>query len=75
MKDVEIHKYVQRSCKDRATRAVLLQALEAGATMKATKGGVMVHGPDGMVSAHFTVSDHRAYKNLRSRLRRAGLPI
>lgn len=70
-----MHHYVQRSCKDRATRAVLIEALEAGATMKPTKGGVMVHGPSGIVSAHFTSSDHRAHKNLRSRLRRAGLRI
>jgi hypothetical protein len=71
----DMRRYVRRGCTDRATRDVLLAALDQGARMKATKAGVMVHGPNGSTSAHFSVSDKRAALNLRAQLRRSGVPV
>lgn len=70
-----MHTYIQRSATSKEQRDLLLAALDAGATMKETKKGVMVFGPSGSVTAHFTTSDWRALKNLRTALRRAGLDV
>ena len=66
-------KAVRRGCTDRATRDVLLAALNAGTRGKLTRQGIMLYGPQGAYAAHFSVSDHRAAKNLATGLRRAGI--
>lgn len=56
--------------------AALAASLEAqGCTMKRKHCGWWVGFPDGITSTsfHLTPSDHRADKNLRASIRRAGL--
>lgn len=55
------------------TRTVLLEALATGAHARLTSKGIMLYGPNGTVSTHFTGSDHRGAKNLTADLRRAGI--
>lgn len=71
----DIKRYVQRGCTDRETRDLLLKALDQGARMKPTRGGVRIMGPTGTAGAHFTGSDVRGHKNLRAMLRRAGISV
>lgn len=59
---------VSRDC-----RALVLAAIKHGARIKETKSGVMIYCGGTTLTVHGTVSDHRAVKNLRAGLRRAGL--
>lgn len=71
-KDLRI---VQRGCTNRDVRKVILSALKSGVRYRMTRSGVMIYGPTGFASAHFTVSDRRGYKNLIAGLRQAGIQI
>lgn len=62
-----------RGCSNREVRDLLRQTIDNGARYRPTKAGLMLYGPNGAVSVHFTISEHRAVKNLRSSMRKAGL--
>jgi len=64
---------VRKSCRDRAVRKLVLEALETGARARKSKGGLMLYGPNGAVAVHYTNSDGRAVKNLRSAMVKAGI--
>jgi hypothetical protein len=64
-----------RRSKDREVVALLLAAIHAGHRYKMTKSGIIIYGPAGICGTHFSVSDHRAARNLRADLRRAGITI
>jgi hypothetical protein len=64
-----------RRSKDREVIALLLAVIHAGHRYKMTKSGIIIYGPTGICGTHFSVSDHRAVKNLRSDLRRCGITI
>lgn len=75
MKGAGMRALIHRSTNSTEQRDLLLAALDAGATMKRTKKGLMIFGPTGSATAHFTSSDWRALRNLRTSLRRAGLDV
>jgi 5-enolpyruvylshikimate-3-phosphate synthase len=55
-------------------RIVIADMEKQGAKVKETKMGFMVRFPDGSsMTVHKTESDHRALKNTRARVLRAGL--
>jgi hypothetical protein len=68
-------KAVRARCTHRDMRDVVLEALDAGARFRLTKGGIIFYGNDGQATAnaHYTVSDVRAPKNLRASLKRMGV--
>ena len=56
------------------TRAVLASLEIQGCKVKETRQGWMIHFPNGeSMTIHGTESDHRAEKNTRARVIRAGL--
>lgn len=66
---------IQRGCSNRAVRQILLTVLKEGHEYRMTKSGIAVYGPHGVAAAHLTTSDHRGAQNLRSTLRKIGIPI
>lgn len=62
---------------NKQTRELVRQALHQDWTAKKTTKGFMLLSPDGktQVLIHKTNSDLRAHKNIRARLRRAGVNI
>jgi hypothetical protein len=55
-------------------KAIVKGLAQQGCVIKDTAKGWMVYCPNGeMVSMHKTPSDHRALRNARSRIKRAGL--
>lgn len=71
-----LKKRIRRGCTNRAVRDVLLRALDAGATGRFTRNGVMLYGPNGKAaSVHFTQSDARSAKNTLADIRSTGLDI
>jgi hypothetical protein len=64
-----------RRSKDREVVALLLAVIHAGHRYKMTKSGIIIYSPEGMCGTHFSVSDHRAARNLRADLRRCGITI
>ena len=64
-----------RRSSNREVQAVLLSAIRAGHRYKMTKSGISIYAPAGSAGTHFSVSDHRAAKNLRADLRRCGITI
>lgn len=62
-----------RRCNNRDVRKVILSVLRSGVRYRMTKNGIMLLGPNGGITAHFSVSDHRGYLNLIADLRRAGI--
>ena len=70
------HKDVRRirRCPDRERRKALLTAMRSGLHYRMTKKCVIFYGDNGLCAvAHFTVSDHRASKNLWSQLEKLGV--
>lgn len=61
--------------RDTKSIKIILEGLEAqGARIKQTRDGYQVMCPSGdIVTMHATESDHRALRNTRSRIKRAGL--
>lgn len=58
----------------RKVERIVDDLLAQGATAKRTKNGWLIFLPDGSsMGLHLTESDHRADKNSRARVRRAGL--
>jgi hypothetical protein len=74
MPDTKDVRRIRRS-RDREVIALLLAVLHAGHRYKMTKSGIIIYGPEGICGTHFSVSDHRAAKNLRSDLRRCGITL
>ena len=64
-----------RRSSNREVTGVLLAVIHAGHRYKMTKSGIIIYGPTGICGTHFSVSDHRAAKNLRSDLRRCGITL
>ena len=64
-----------RKCQDRTTRTLIIAAVHAGFRYRMTKGGVMIYGNEGVVSVHFTESDHRAVRNTQARFKQLGFEI
>lgn len=66
---------LRRRCRDKALREVLVLALRHPDLVNAkfTKSGILMQGPFGSVTSHFTHSDTRSIKNLRANLRGAGI--
>jgi hypothetical protein len=55
-------------------KVLLLKLEKQGCTVKPTKAGYLILMPNGdTVTFHRTPSDHRATKNMRARILRAGL--
>lgn len=65
----------RKRCRDLTMRETLLSALRSPDLVNArqTTNGLMLTGPGGTSTAHYTLSDVRGQRNLRSQLRRAGL--
>lgn len=66
---------IQRGCTNRAVRQILLTVLKEGHAYRMTKSGIAVYGPHGVTAAHLTTSDHRGAQNLRTQLRKIGIPV
>lgn len=66
---------IRRRCSDREVRDLLIGAVKAGVRYRCTKSGIMFYTNSGIFTAHYTPSDHRAAKNLRARLKSAGIEI
>lgn len=64
-----------RRSRDREVSALLLHVIGAGHRYKMTKSGIIIYGPAGTCGTHFSVSDHRAARNLRADLRRCGITL
>lgn len=47
----------------------------AGGRVEPKKKGIMIYGPNGIVTLHASTSDRRALANARSELRKAGLAV
>lgn len=65
-----------RGCSNRDIRKLLSLVFSSGLRYRPCKGGVIVYGRDRTtkpVTIHLTVSDNRAYLNLRRDLRSIGL--
>lgn len=78
MDQTEVRKlsaYVRRSCKDKELAAAISVGLHSQGLLKAraTNKGILLVGPFGGATTHFTNSDRRATKNFISALRKAGL--
>ena len=57
-------------------RAMLLHAVDAGASLKSTKAGFLITGPLGLTSVHTSrASDRRSIRNVAASLRRIGIDI
>lgn len=76
--DVEIDKVIRKTksrCGDKMLREALLTALSSPDLVRArqTTSGIILVGPHGTTSTHYTLSDPRSYKNVLARLRSIGL--
>lgn len=70
-----LRRRLHKSCRDGKVRSLILRAIDAGARCKMTKGGVMLFGPDGIATIHFTGSDSRACANAEADIRRIGIEL
>lgn len=67
--------FLRRRCRNREMQALLIRAVRDPALLKVrqTSSGILLTGPYGSASTHYTSSDFRAVKNFRARLRQIGL--
>lgn len=68
-------KAVRRGCGNRDMRDLLIGAIKSGVRTKLTRSGILLYGPGGIAGTHFSVSDHRAVKNLRRDMRKVGIDV
>lgn len=62
-----------RGITSRDMRKVIVAAIKDDVRYRMTKSGIVFYGENGVTAgAHFTSSDHRAYKNLVADLRNIG---
>lgn len=67
---------IRRRCTNKEIRRIILHALKEDAPYKITKNGIIIYGPERKIAGtHFTVSDHRASKNLIRDLKKIGINI
>lgn len=64
---------IRRRGQNRDITDLLCTVIGYGYDYKLTKKGIIVYGPHGIAGTHFSVSDHRAAKNLRADFRRVGI--
>lgn len=62
-----------KGCTNREIRVLVKRALGTATGFRITKSGIILYGPNGTAAAHRSQSDHRAVKNFKSDLRRAGI--
>jgi hypothetical protein len=62
-----------RGISNRDMRRIIAAAIKSDLRYRMTKSGIMFYGENGATAgAHFTSSDHRAYRNLLADLRSVG---
>lgn len=62
-----------RGVSNRDMRRIIVAAIKSEVRYRMTKSGIVFYGENGNTAgAHFTSSDHRAYKNLVADLRSIG---